>query len=387
MQVIKIDKVEEKNKTLNVCAYVRVSRDSDDNWNSFDQQMTYFKEMIKNNPDYHFMGVFGDYAETGTNINRPQLNKMIELCEKGGIDMIMTKSISRFSRNTVDLLETLRYLRLLNVDVYFEKENLHSLNMETEFILTILASIAQNESKSISDNIKWGIRKNFEKGIPNQFNLYGYKWDGNNFIVIPDEAEIIRHIYDLYLNGENTFHICKILKEEHIQTRLGCYFGNTSIKRILSNIKYTGCLELQKVYVVDHLSHKVKVNNGELPKYLIPNHHEAIIDEETFNKAQEITKLRLAKKYYSNKKWYLGHIKCAYCGNNYTIYQKCKGRSYFRCTGKTYKQCPSKTIIDKKLFALLKQYYGTEFFMDYIKNDIVYMTIDRKIIGALDEDN
>ena len=236
MEIIKVTNDNKHIEKKKVCAYVRVSADTLENYKSFQQQMDYFKDLIINNPLYEFKGVFGDYAESGTLANRPQFNRMIHLCDNRDIDLILTKSISRFSRNVVDLLEIVRYLRNLGIDVYFEKENLHSLNIETEFILTILSGLAQNESKSISDNVKWGIRKNFEKGIPNSFIIYGYKWNGTNFIIVPEEAKVIRHIYDLYLNGNRVFHICRILKEEGIKTRLGKDFGNTSLNRILTNI-------------------------------------------------------------------------------------------------------------------------------------------------------
>ena len=387
MNVIKVDTSAKEEHIKKACGYVRVSRDSLENINSFKQQMDYFENLIVSNNSYKFVGVFGDYAETGTNTNRPNFIKMIDLCKNGDIDLIMTKSISRFSRNTVDLLETLRFLRSINVDVYFEKENLHSLDMETEFILTILSSIAQNESKSISDNIKWGIRKNFEKGIPNHFIIYGYHWDENNFIVMPEEAKVVKHIFELYLSGKCTTQICKILKEEGVKTRNKKYFCNSSVARILSNIKYTGCLELQKEYIVDHLSHKRRKNNGELPKYLIYNHHEAIIDEDSFNKVQDIIKLRKDNRHLFSDKWYLGHLKCANCGSNFTAYNKTNGTLYFRCSGHAYKHCINKPITQKKLHELLTKYYASDDYQSLVKNDYIYITIDHDIRGVNDANN
>ena len=387
MDIIKIDTSCKEEYIKRVCGYVRVSRDSVENVSSFEQQMNYFKELIMNNHTYKLIGVFGDYAETGTNINRPDFIKMINLCKQGDIDLILTKSISRFSRNTVDLLETLRLLRNIGVDVYFEKENLHSLDMETEFILTILSSIAQNESKSISDNIKWGIRKNFEKGIPNQFIIYGYHWDGNNFVIEPDEANVIRHIYKLYLSGKCATQICNILKEEGIKTRNGKDFCNSSVIRILSNSKYTGCLELQKEYIIDHLSHKRKKNNGELPKYLIYNHHKAIIDDDSFNKVQEIIKLRKKNRHLFSDKWYLGHLKCDNCGSNFTAYRKTNGTLYFRCSGHAYRHCINKPITQKKLHELLTNYYSCNEYYDLVRNDCLYITINHEIRGTKDANN
>lgn len=206
--------------------------------------------------------------------------------------MILTKSISRFSRNTVDLLAMIRRLKDLGIDLYFEKENIHTLSEDGELMVTVMTSFAQEESRSISENVKWGIRRNFLRGIGNQFILYGYRWDGERFRVVEEEAEIVRRIFRSYLDGIYAETLEKQFRLEGITGPRGGHFSTATIRRILANERYTGNRILQKEYIADHLSHRRKRNGGELPRYFVENANPAIIEQEVFDEVQRRMKLR-----------------------------------------------------------------------------------------------
>ena len=229
--------------------------------------------------------------------------------------------VSRFARNTVTTLETVRLLKEYDVDVWFERENIHSMSGEGEFMLTILASFAQEESLSASENQKWKIRKNFEDGRPTYTRLLGYYLDGDTFKIIPEEAEIVRLIYSSYLSGMGLLAICKLLTEKDYPTICGGQWRETTIRRILTNEKYVGDMLLQKTFREDHISKKIRRNNGELPKYYIEDSHEAIIDRDTFNRVQEEIKCRAIKtagrKQPITESVFTKKIVCEQCGSHY----------------------------------------------------------------------
>lgn len=212
---------------------------------------------------------------------------MIEDCEKGKIDIILVKSISRFARNTVDLLETVRHLKELGIEVWFEKENINSMSSDGELMLSILASFAQEESRTISENVKWSIQKKFEQGIPNgRVNVYGYRWNGDVLVVVPKEAEIIKRIYSSYLLGDTPRKIAKSLNDDGITTLRGYGWCDFKVRYVLKNVIYTGNTVLQKYFIENPLNKKLKLNAGELTKYFVENTHEAIVDEMTFDEVQ-----------------------------------------------------------------------------------------------------
>ena len=279
----KIIKVEQTVPTIKtkkkVAAYARVSMESERMNHSLSAQISYYSTLIQKNPDWQYAGVFADDGISGTSIEkRDEFKRMIAAAEKGDIDIILTKSIQRFARNTVDLLETVRRLKDIGVEVRFEKEHINSMDGDGELMLTILASFAQEESRSISENVKWGTRKRFEQGIPNgKFQIYGYRWDGDQLVVEPEEAKIVKLIYDNFLNGLSAETTEKQLAAMGVKSYKGQHFGNTSIRQILGNITYTGNLLFQKEYVADPISKKSKINRGELPQYWVENTHEAIM--------------------------------------------------------------------------------------------------------------
>ncbi len=213
---------------------------------------------------------------------------MIEAADNGEIDIILTKSIQRFARNTVDLLETVRHLKDIGVEVRFEKEHINSMSGDGELMLTILAFFAQEESRSLSENCKWGIRKRFEKGIPNgHFRVYGYRWEGDELVIVPEEAAVVRRIFQNFLDGKSRLETEREFAAEGITTRDGCRWVDSNIKVVLTNVTYTGNLLLQKEFISDPISKQRKKNRGQLPQYYVEDTHPAIIDKATFDYVQE----------------------------------------------------------------------------------------------------
>lgn len=279
-------------RKLNVAAYARVSTDEEEQESSYEAQISYYTEKITANPEWKMAGIFADEGITGTQAKkRPEFLKMIELCRKKKIDLILTKSVSRFARNTVDCLNYVRELKAIGIGIIFEKENINTLLVENEMLLTIMSCFAQAESESISKNVAWGIRQSFKSGnVPMRYSMtmgYCEGADGKPEIV-PEEAEIVKEIFRQYLDGNSYRQIAELLNSRGIFTKFKnkCWSAG-SIKNILLNEKYTGDALLQKTYIVDCISKKSRKNMGELPMYLIHNHHEPIISHEDFNRVQE----------------------------------------------------------------------------------------------------
>lgn len=282
-----------------VCAYARVSTDSQSQGESLENQMQYYEKIISNNPDYEFIGVFADRGVTGTTDNRPEFQRMLQLCREGKIDLIITKSISRFARNTAIVLETVRGLKNIGVEVRFEKENIETMSGDGELMLTVLSSFAQEESKNVSDNLKWRVRKKFEQGelIINTTRFLGY--DKNEFgdlVINTKEAEIVRRIFNDYLRGKGSFSIAKELNAEGVPTIGGARWHDTTILKVLRNEKYKGDAILQKYYTPDHLKKCSVRNNGEVDSYYIEDNHSPIITREMWEQVQEEIKKRAKAK-------------------------------------------------------------------------------------------
>ena len=246
-----------KKKHQRVAAYCRVSTDSEEQITSYEAQKAYYTQKIEENPDWELAGIFADKGLSGTSMKkRENFNKMIAACKRGKIDTILTKSLSRFARNTVDCLETVRMLKAHGIGVIFEKENINSLSGDGELMLTILASFAQEESRSLSENVKWGIRKRFEKGDPcNRNPILGYEWVDDKLVVVPEEAEIVKRIFRNFLDGKSRLETERELNAEGITTKRGYRWIDSNIKVILTNITYTGNMLLQKEYITDPMDH------------------------------------------------------------------------------------------------------------------------------------
>ena len=271
-----------------VAAYARVSVESERLAHSLSAQVSYYNDRIQKNPDWLFAGVYADNGISGTGTEkRDAFNRLIADCEAGRIDLVLTKSISRFARNTVDLLETVRRLKEMGVEVWFERENIRSMDGDGELMLSILASFAQEESRSISDNVKWSKRKMYEQGIPgSHFNVYGYRWEGDDLVPVPEEAEIVRRIFRNFTDGKSRLETEREFAAEGITTRGGYRWVDSNIAGVLQNPVYAGDLLLQKEYVADPIGGRRKKNRGELSQYLVAGHHEAVISRETFDYVQ-----------------------------------------------------------------------------------------------------
>ena len=296
-----------------VCAYARVSTDSDKQGESLENQTYYYENLIKSNLDYEFVGVFADRGYTGTKDTRPEFQRMIQLCRNGGIDIILTKSISRFARNTTIVLEYVRELKLLGVEVHFEKENIKTLSKDGELMLTVLSSFAEEESRSVSENLKWRIKKKFEKGemIICTSRFLGYDKDEyGDLIINKKEAKIVRRIFEEYLSGKGSLIIAKELNKEGIPTITGAKWHDTTVLHILKNEKYKGDALLQKYYRPDHLCKRNKRNVGQRDSYYIEGNHTPIVSKEMWDEAQRLMKERIKNKVVC----YTGLLVCSKCG-------------------------------------------------------------------------
>ena len=265
-----------------VAAYARVSMESDRLNHSLSAQVSYYNNLIQKNPAWIYAGVYADSGISGGDIRRrTEFKRLVEDCDAGKIDIILCKSISRFARNTVDLLETVRHLKSLGIDVWFEKENIQSLSADGELMLGILAGFAEEESRSQSDNAKWSIQKKFERGEQWHAAAYGYRWDGKSFVICEEEAKTIRVIYDNFLRDVPLRQTSRWLAE-HVYS-CSMFF----IRYVLQNMVYAGDVLLQRYITENPRTHRIIENKGQLPRYYVTDNHPAIIDRETFEKVQE----------------------------------------------------------------------------------------------------
>lgn len=321
-----------------VAAYCRVSTKQEEQLNSYDVQRKFYTEKINAEPKWTLVGIFADKGITGTSVKkRDEFNKLIRLCKRGKVDMIITKSISRFARNTVDCLKYTRMLKDLGVDVYFEEQGIHSTQPGAEFYITIYGSIAQSESENISANVKWGKAQSAKEGnVPFHYkNFLGYrKGEDGKPEIDPEQAEIVRRIYERFLAGDSLATIADDLNADGIPTPSGeGEWRRGRIASILTNEKYKGDAILNKTYIADCLSKKVKVNNGERPKYYVENNHPAIIDSGTFGRVQEELARRNGKRKVKQvgTKTEQGKYSSKYALTELLICGEC-GTPYRRCT-------------------------------------------------------
>lgn len=325
-------------RQLRVAAYCRVSTKQEEQLNSYGVQTRYYTEKINSEPKWTRVDIFADKGITGTSVKkRDEFNKMIRLCKRGKIDMIITKSISRFARNTVDCLQYIRMLKELNVDVYFEEQGIHSTSPGAEFYITIFGSIAQSESENISANVRWGKEQSAKEGkVPFQYKRFlGYcKGADGTPEIDPEEAEIVKRIYRQYLSGDSFIKIATDLNIDQIKTPSGSgQWFSASVRSILSNEKYKGDAILNKTYISDCISKKVKINNGERPKYYVENNHPAIIDAPTFARVQEEMARRagIKKRKRVGTKTEQGRYSGKYALTDLLVCGEC-GTPYRRCT-------------------------------------------------------
>ncbi len=370
----KITRIEPGIKALpakkKVAAYARVSKDTERLMHSVSAQVSYYSDLIQKNPEWEYAGVYADSGITGTLVaGRGEFGRMLEDCEAGKIDIILCKSISRFARNTVDLLNTVRRLKDIGIEVRFEKEQINSMSGDGELMLSILASFAQEESRSISENSKWGIRKRFksgEIGVANK-HILGYRYDDEQkkYVIIPEEAESVRWMFQMYIAGVTLREIADRMNRAGIRTTLGNDFQEASVRQLIFNEVYAGDIRRQKCYVEDPITKRKVSNQGELPQYYMTDCHEAIIDRDTYAKVKAEMERRasLLNPTYC----FTGKIKCGICGMNFTRRKSTvKGKEYVAWFCRAKKEpgmtCTSHNYSEETLIKACAEMMGTDGF-------------------------
>ena len=391
-------------KRIKVAAYCRVSTDDEDQLNSYRVQKDYYTRYIANNEKWEFVDVYADEGITGTQVKkRDEFLRMIKDCEKGKIDMILTKSVSRFARNIVDSLSFVRKLKAMGIAIYFEEQNINSLKEDSETYIGIYSVMAQSESENISANVKWGISKRMENGTYcSNMNMFGYRRDKitKEITIVESEAEVVRWIFNLFLDGKSALQIKNWLEENGIKTFYGkSVWQTTSILAILQNEKYCGDVMYQKTYCVDCLTKKKKVNNGQKTKYLVVNDHPAIIPRDVFKAAMAEFARRNALRSKSDNtiscrgrysaKYVLSELLiCEDCGSHFrrkTNKKKDGVHHYWRCISRLDhkdKYCDFSTGLEEKNLqaticrAISRVLQGREDGYELLKSKLIYATSD-----------
>ena len=360
--------IQQAPRLLRVAAYARVSSGKEAMLHSLSAQVSHYSNLIQTTPGWMYAGVFADEATTGTKDSREEFQKLLETCRAGNIDLVITKSISRFARNTVTTLKTIRELRLLGVDVYFEEQNIHTLGEEGEFLLTLLAAYAEEEARSVSENQKWRIQTNFERGLPWSITMYGYRQVDSRLVLVPEEAEILRLAADLYLEGYGCGRLERALAKAGVRGRQGRAMTGHGLINLLCNEKSVGDLLLQKTFVDDPITKVERVNRGELPQYFVENSHEPILDRQTQAKILA-ERARRAARFQPRPQTpcaypFSGRISCGKCGAHFR--RKISGApgykkpvwicDTFNTKGKAY--CASKQIPEDILETVTAQAMG-----------------------------
>jgi DNA invertase Pin-like site-specific DNA recombinase len=348
-----------------VAAYARVSTNSDEQYTSYEAQVSYYKKFIQDKPDWEYVNVYADEGISGTNTKRRAgFNKMITDALNGKINLIITKSISRFARNTLDTISFVRKLKDNGVEVFFEKENLWTLDPKSELILTIMASIAQEESRSISQNVTWGKRVGFQQGKVSfaYKSFLGYKKEDDKIVIDDDQAVIVRMIYRMFLvEGKTATGIANYLKSQHVKTPSGksANWTKNTVNSILTNEKYKGDALLQKTYTENYLDHTTVKNTGQIPQYYVENNHQAIIERDTWEQVQiELERRNEIGAQYSSSDKFASKLICEDCGGFYGKKKWHSNSKYsrfiYQCNNKFHKhkdkcQTPNLTEEDIKL--------------------------------------
>ena len=362
--VRKLPQMPKLERPKKVAAYARVSSGKDAMLHSLASQVSYYSSLIQQHSGWIYAGVYEDEALTGTKENRDGFQRLLADCCTGKVNMVLTKSISRFARNTVTLLKTVRELKTMGVDIFFEEQNIHTMSADGELMLTILASYAQEESLSASENQKWRIQKGFRNGeLLNWRFMFGYRISKNGVEIDPETAPIVREIFDRVIAGDSFGAISRDLTRRGIPCVLGGKWCFRRIRKIVANEKYTGNAMLQKHYRNNHLEKKKCVNTGELPMYFAEGTHPAIIDMNTFIKAKAILQRNREAsqdRARPQKSEFTGKIHCPFCGKHYRRITS-RGSAFWNCTtylsqGKAY--CHGKKIPETTLRAVCAKALG-----------------------------
>ena len=397
-------KTEAQVQKIRVAAYCRVSTDSEEQETSYETQVSHYTTYIQSKEEWEFVKVYADDGISGTNtMKREAFNQMIEDCEAGKIDLILTKSISRFSRNTVDCLKYTRQLKALNIAVFFEKENINTLDAKGEVLMTIMAALAQQESESLSANVSLGIQYRNQQGkVQVNHNWFlGYtKDEDGNLIIDEAQAEIVRRIYREYLEGQSLLQIKRSLEADGIKNGAGhLKWHESNIKQILTNEKYIGDALLQKTYTVSILEKKRAENNGQMPKYYVEGSHEAIIDKDVFLKVQAEMAKRAnlvpqgKKRVYTSKYALSGMVFCGHCEDIYRrVYWNNRGKKKYvwRCVSRVLKKssgidCPARTIEETVLHDAVVTAVNDAFAQKNIVIPLLKQNIEEVINDDLEE--
>ncbi|HHL0511835.1 TPA: recombinase family protein [Streptococcus agalactiae] len=355
-------------KRLKVAAYTRVSHTS--LLQSLSNQVSHYSQLIQANPEWDYVGVYSDSAISGrSQAYRRDFQQLLEDCRKGKIDLILTKSISRFGRNTVELLETVRELKRLGISVRFEKEKIDTLTAEGELLLTLLASMAQEESQSISQNIRWRVKKRFEEGKPYiPQDIFGYWWNGDEYVIEPHEASIVRQVFEWYMEGLSAPKIAKRLDDRGERTRLGNRFTKRVIYNMFDQEAYCGRLILQKTFR-DQFGSRSILNDGQMAKYIVENAHEAIVTPEYFQLVNQEKKRRARRRVSKHDALakLQGKVYCEHCGLDMVLTletkfnQEKRVRYYCRTRdAKGVETCLGRTVTEEQLFQAFGESINTE---------------------------
>lgn len=355
-------------KRLKVAAYTRVSHTS--LLQSLSNQVSHYSQLIQANPEWDYVGVYSDSAISGrSQAYRRDFQQLLEDCRKGKIDLILTKSISRFGRNTVELLETVRELKRLGISVRFEKEKIDTLTAEGELLLTLLASMAQEESQSISQNIRWRVKKRFEEGKPYiPQDIFGYRWNGDEYVIEPHEASIVRQVFEWYMEGLSAPKIAKRLDDRGERTRLGNRFTKRVIYNMFDQEAYCGRLILQKTFR-DQFGSRSILNDGQMAKYIVENAHEAIVTPEYFQLVNQEKKRRARRRVSKHDALakLQGKVYCEHYGLDMVLTletkfnQEKRVRYYCRTRdAKGVETCLGRTVTEEQLFQAFGESINTE---------------------------
>ncbi|CQH12380.1 site-specific recombinase [Streptococcus agalactiae] len=355
-------------KRLKVAAYTRVSHTS--LLQSLSNQVSHYSQLIQANPEWDYVGVYSDSAISGrSQAYRRDFQQLLEDCRKGKIGLILTKSISRFGRNTVELLETVRELKRLGISVRFEKEKIDTLTAEGELLLTLLASMAQEESQSISQNIRWRVKKRFEEGKPYiPQDIFGYRWNGDEYVIEPHEASIVRQVFEWYMEGLSAPKIAKRLDDRGERTRLGNRFTKRVIYNMFDQEAYCGRLILQKTFR-DQFGSRSILNDGQMAKYIVENAHEAIVTPEYFQLVNQEKKRRARRRVSKHDALakLQGKVYCEHCGLDMVLTletkfnQEKRVRYYCRTRdAKGVETCLGRTVTEEQLFQAFGESINTE---------------------------
>lgn len=401
-----LNKEHRRNDIIKVAAYCRVSTDHEEQKTSYDTQIQHYEQHITSNPNWIFSGIYADEGITGTNrYKRDSFNQMIEDCKNGKIEMVITKSISRFARNTVDTLQIIRQLKNYQVGVYFEKENINTLDESSEVILTVLSSIAQDESRSISENVKWALKRKFERGevMLNTKRFMGYTRDEHGkLVIVEEEAVVVRRIFNSYLTGQSLIGIARELEADQVLSPdRKTKWSTSTISNMLVNEKYAGNAILQKSYTEDYLTKKRVPNRGQMPKYHVEDSHDPIIDMKTFMRVQEevlrrkrmhgrSNKIKTKRNRRHSKYIFTDLLTCGCCGHGYrratwtNYYEK---RVVYRCGNRLKKGvrvCPgSVNIEENKLRHIIENEVSKQLGIQYneVNDEVIIQHVEEIIVN------